>query len=162
MHIRHIYISPAHNYVGHHGKAPGTHSDLEVDQVECVAGKGLRGDRYFNHKPDYKGQITFFDWDHLVRMWDELKVPPQLRDAAATRRNVLVEGIDLNSLIGCEFTLQGIRFMGTEECRPCHWMNRAIHPEAEPWMRGRGGLRARILDDGILRRDGSKPLDQPD
>ena len=54
--IRHIYTSPGHNYRGHHGKAPGAHPILEVEQVECVAGRGLKGDRYFDHKQDYKGQ----------------------------------------------------------------------------------------------------------
>ena len=33
-------------------------------------------------------------------------------------------------------------------------MDGAIHPGAEAWMRGRGGLRARILSDGVLRQGG--------
>jgi hypothetical protein len=52
------------------------------------------------------------------------------------------------------FELQGVRFFGVEECSPCHWMNYAFRDErAETWLRGRGGLRARILTDGILRRE---------
>ena len=35
---------------------------IEVPVVECVAGRGIRGDRYFDFKNDYKGQITFFRW----------------------------------------------------------------------------------------------------
>ncbi len=34
---------------------------------------------------------------------------------------------------------------------PCHWMNTAIAPGAEAALQGRGGLRARILSNGILR-----------
>lgn len=72
---------------------------------------------------------------------------------AATRRNVITCGLELAALIGVEFEIQGVRFAGTEECRPCDWMNGAIHPSAEAWMRGRGGLRARILCAGWLKVD---------
>ncbi len=152
MKILHLYISPGHNYVGHHGKPPGENPIHEVDRVECVAGRGIRGDRFFDYKPDYKGQITFFAWENLERMWKELGLSPEQRDPAATRRNVITGGLDLNVLIGEEFKIQGIRFFGTEECRPCYWMNGAIHPAAEEWMKGRGGLRAKILSDGWLEK----------
>ena len=57
-----------------------------------------------------------------------------------------------NTLVGAEFEVQGVRFAGTEECRPCHWMNQAFGDErVEGWLKGRGGLRARILTDGVLR-----------
>ncbi len=153
MNLRHLFISPGHNYFGHHGQPAGENPITEVEAIQCVAGRGIRGDRFFDWKPDYKGQITFFQWEHLVRMWDELGLPTEQRDPSATRRNVLVEGRDLDTLVGQEFELQGVRFLGTEECRPCYWMNGAIHPEAEAWMRGRGGLRAKILSDGRLQRD---------
>lgn len=150
--IRHLYISPGHNYRGHHGQAPGTHRVLEVDQVECLAGRGLTGDRYLDHQPDFKGQITLFAWEVYDAFCREL----DLKEAAPFkfRRNVITVGLDLDRLIGREFELQGVRFEGTEECRPCHWMNQAFRdPRAEAWLKGRGGLRARILCDGWLRRD---------
>ena len=150
--VRHLFISPGHNYFGHHQKPPGKHPTLEIDEIECVAGRGLLGDRFFDYKPDYKGQITFFAWEVLERLRSELT----LRDAApaAARRNVITEGVDLNTLIGKEFEIQGVRFAGIQECRPCDWMNRAFgHAKAEAWLQGNGGLRARILTDGVLRRD---------
>jgi MOSC domain-containing protein YiiM len=64
---------------------------------------------------------------------------------------VITRGVDLNSLIGAEFEIQGVRFEGVSECSPCHWMNQAFHSEAEQRMKGNGGLRARILADGVLR-----------
>jgi MOSC domain-containing protein YiiM len=152
MQIRHLFISPGHNYRGHHGKPPGEHPILEVDEVECVAGRGLVGDRFFDYKPEFKGQITFFAWEILQRLRAELGLAEAT--PAATRRNVITEGVDLNTLIGEEFELQGVRFAGTEECSPCYWMNRAFgNEETEEWLRGNGGLRARILTDGVLRRD---------
>jgi MOSC domain-containing protein YiiM len=54
-------------------------------------------------------------------------------------------------LIKQEFEVQGIRFLGMEECRPCYWMNGAFAPGAHEFLKGRGGLRAKILTNGRLR-----------
>ena len=151
--IRHLFVSPGHNYFGHHGQPAGTHPVIEVDCLECVSGRGLRGDRFFDFKENYKGQVTFFSAEIFARMREELGLPPTL-SAAGTRRNVITEGVDLLPLIGQEFAIQGVRFAGVEECRPCYWMNIAFHDErTERWLQGKGGLRARILTDGVLRRD---------
>ena len=120
-----------------------------MDKVECVAGRGIRGDRFFDYKEDYKGQITFFSVETFRKLQRELAADNA--DFSATRRNVLLEGADLDALIGKEFEIQGVRFLGTEECKPCYWMNGAVHPRAETWLKNRGGLRARILTDGVLR-----------
>jgi len=148
--VHHLFISDGHNFVGHHGGPPGEHATVAADQIECVAGQGIRGDRYFGGKEDYKGQITFFSLEVFEALRQELK----LREARpeATRRNAFVSGVNLNELVGREFEIQGVRFAGVEECRPCYWMDRALGPGAEEWLKGRGGLRARILTDGVLRR----------
>jgi len=147
--IFHLYISPGHNFKGHHGREPDKFPTIEVPTVECVAGRGLRGDRYFDQEKNYKGQITFFSLD----VFDELCGTLQIEGIcpSSVRRNVFVRGVKLNELIGMDFEVQGIRFHGTEESRPCHWMNRAIGPGAQEFLRGNGGLRARILIDGVLR-----------
>ena len=147
--ICHLYISPGHNFVGHHGREPDTHPMIEVPVIECLAGRGIRGDRYFDFKDDYKGQITFFPLD----VFDELCAALKLHHCspAAARRNVITRGVGLNDLIGQEFEVQGIHFVGIEECRPCYWMDRAFAPGAQEFLKGRGGLRAKILNDGSLR-----------
>ena len=146
--IRHIYISPGHNYFGHHCKPAGNHPVFEVQRAHCLAGRGLEGDRFCAFRENYKGQITFFAWEVyeiLCRECGVQGIPP-----SAFRRNVITQGVDLASLIGKEFELQGIHFAGTDTCAPCYWMNSAFHPEAEHRLQGRGGLRARILSDGWL------------
>ncbi|HEU5246194.1 MAG TPA: hypothetical protein VFU09_03810, partial [Candidatus Udaeobacter sp.] len=60
-------------------------------------------------------------------------------------------GVDLNELIGKEFEVQGVHFYGTQESAPCYWMDRAFAPGAKDFLKGRGGLRAKILCDGELR-----------
>jgi len=149
MEILHLYISAGHNYRGHHGGPPGEHEIIAVDQIRCVAGSGIERDRYFGHEHDFKGQITFF----ADEVYQDLRTQIAGNDVApsAFRRNVITRGLELNELIGKEFAIQGVRFFGTEECRPCYWMDRAFAPGAERAMQGRGGLRARILTDGTLR-----------
>jgi hypothetical protein len=146
--ICHLYISAGHNFFGHHGREPDDFPVAEVSSIECVAGHGIRGDRFFDFQPDYKGQITFFS----LEVFDELCGALELQDCspALLRRNVMTRGADLNALIGRDFEIQGVQFHGTGESRPCYWMNQAISPGAEEFLKGRGGLRARILSDGLL------------
>ena len=148
MEICHLYISGGHNFFGHHGREPDDYASMEVQSIECVAGHGIRHDRFFDYRTDYKGQITFF----ALEVFDELCAALHLenRDPALTRRNVLTRGVDLNGLIGQEFEVQGVRFRGTGECRPCYWMDQALRAGAEQFLQGRGGLRARILTNGSI------------
>ena len=133
---------------------------IEVPVIECVAGRGIRGDRYLDFKNDYKGQITFFS----LEVFDKLCGALQIQDCSPSllRRNVIACGVDLNELIGEDFEIQGTRFHGMEECRPCYWMDRAIAPGAHEFLKGRGGLRAKILSSGKLRSTAQliEPRDQ--
>jgi molybdopterin-guanine dinucleotide biosynthesis protein A len=151
MRIAALNVSPGHNYFGHHGREPGAHAIEEVATVECLAGRGLRGDRFLDYKPNYGGQVTFFAEEVHRELRRRPDTPPH--PAHAYRRNVLTRGADLGALIGREFTVQGIGFQGVAECRPCAWMDRAVTPGTEARLRGQGGLRARVLSDGWLRVD---------
>ncbi len=150
VHIHHIYISPEHNYFGHHGQGAGEYEAVECAEVSCVAGSGIAGDRFFNYKPDYKGQITFFDWAVYLEMLEQYK--PKCFPASAFRRNVIMAGIPLDQLIGKRFRLGGVVFQGSEECKPCYWMDEAVGAGAEAVLKGRGGLRARIVESGLLAK----------
>jgi len=146
--IRQLFISSGHNYFGHLGRMPDDYPLREVSSVECVAGHGLRGDRFFDYRTNYKGQITFFSQE----VFDGLSgaFPKVRKSAGVLRRNVIVSGVDLNALIGETFELQGIRFLGTAHCKPCYWLDIACAPGAEAWLKGNGGLRAQILTSGRL------------
>jgi MOSC domain-containing protein YiiM len=122
---------------------------IEVPMIECVAGRGIRGDRYFDFQDDYKGQITFFSLD----VFEKLCAALSLHDCSpsAARRNVITRRVDLNDLIGKEFEIQGVGFYGTQESAPCYWMDQAFAPGAKEFLKGRGGLRAKILSTGGVR-----------
>jgi MOSC domain-containing protein YiiM len=149
VNVQRLYLAPGHSFFGRHGQPAAVHPVTEVAEVDCVAGRGLRGDRFFDYKENYKGQVTFFARETYEAICRELAVRD--RPPSAFRRNVLTAGVDLNELIGREFEIQGVRFRGTEECRPCYWMEQAFASGAHEFLKGRGGLRAEILSDGVLR-----------
>lgn len=146
-----IWISAGNDFRGHHGGPRGDHGIKRVDEVECVAGMGLRGDRYFGYKPDFKGQVTFFDADAVeavTKQFNRLDL-----SSGEFRRNLIVRGVDLSAWVGKRFRFQGVEFEGSEECKPCYWMDEEVAPGVEDFLKShfRGGLRARILSNGLLR-----------
>ncbi len=147
--ILNLFISPGHNF-GRDKVEPGNYPTLEVNEVHCLAGRGLNGDRYLDHKPDYKGQITFFAYE-IYDMLSE-KLDCRGKSLGVFRRNVITRGIDLNSLVGVDFEIQGVRFKGMQECTPCRWMDYAFCPGSHKALIGNGGLRAKILSDGYLKK----------
>lgn len=169
-----IFISAGHDYWGRQGEGRMQHGIDSVDEVACEAARGLVGDRY--HRTDAPGrdgrgrrdQVTFFDEAvyRAVRERFRLKrLPPTV-----FRRNLLVrghgadgadgaDGAGLDALLGRRFVVQGVMFEGSQECRPCEWMDRTIAPGARAFLDDhfRGGLRARILSGGELRVETPKP-----
>jgi molybdopterin synthase catalytic subunit len=145
-----IWISEGNDFRGRHELGRLEHSIRGVSEVECVAGMGLRGDRYFGYKPDFKGQVTFFDADAVQAVRDRFSRPEI--SSSLFRRNLIVRGVDLAEWVGKRFRFQGVEFEASEECKPCYWMEEAVAPGAEEFLKAdfRGGLRARILSDGVL------------
>jgi MOSC domain-containing protein YiiM len=148
--LLHLYSSPGHNFFGHHGRPAGHSPVLEMDELVCVAGRGIEGDRFFDYKEGYQGQITFFAEEVYMALCQRFMVWD--KEPAVFRRNVITKGTDLNFLIGKRFELQGVKFFGAEHCKPCYWMDRAFHPGTEAALQGQGGLRAQILTSGTLHR----------
>ncbi|MDB4765100.1 MOSC domain-containing protein [Akkermansiaceae bacterium] len=148
--IHHLFISPGHDYFGRHGKGSEDHPITDHEEIELVAGRGTVNDRFFDYEEDYKGQITFFDYAVYEAVKAEFDLPEL--DVSAFRRNAVVSGIDLKALIGQTFKIGELEFEGTQEAKPCYWMDEACAPGVEKFLRGQGGLRCRILKGGTLSR----------
>ena len=108
-----------------------------------------RGDRFYDYKQDYKGQITFFS-DEIFQSL-RAAFPHVQKSPGVLRRNVIVADVDLHALIGGTFELQGVRLRGTGHCKPCFWLDQAFAPGTEAFLQENGGLRAQILTDGWIR-----------
>jgi molybdopterin synthase catalytic subunit len=146
-----IWISPGNDFRGRHGQSRLENGIQSLSAVECVAGMGLLGDRYFGCKPDYKGQVTFLDAATVQAVRERFSQPDL--SSSVFRRNLIVQGVDLSAWVGKKFRFQGIEFEASEECKPCYWMDEAVAPGVEGFLASsfRGGLRARILSDGVLK-----------
>lgn len=148
--VTHLFISPGHNYYGRHGKGSEDHEILDCEEITLVAGRGVENDRFFDYKEDYKGQVTLFDLVTYERVMSEFELPDL--EPSAFRRNVVIKGLDLNDLIGASFRLGGLELSGSEEAKPCYWMDEACAPGVENFLRGSGGLRCRITMGGRLTK----------
>ena len=148
--VTHLYISPGHNYYGRHGKGSEAHEIVDCGEIDLVEGRGVKDDRFFDYKEDYKGQVTLFDHATFDRVKEKFELPEL--EPSAFRRNVVVRGVDLNSLIGKEFLIGEVQLSGSEEAKPCYWMDEACAPGVDEFLRGSGGLRCRILTGGKLAK----------
>ena len=67
------------------------------------------------------------------------------------RRNVVTRGIDLNALVGHEFTVGEVRCRGMRLCEPCTVAQRYAGRPVLRALVHRGGLRADILAGGQIK-----------
>lgn len=120
-------------------------------RVQLVAGKGIEGDRYFGVDGEPSVNVTLVEAEEIERFQRECGVPV---DLSVTGRNFVTRGVRLNALVGREFSIGGVRLLGSELCEPCLTLGQALaNPscgpaEAVKRMLRRGGLRARVLTSG--------------
>ena len=110
--------------------------------------QGLVGDRYGSGSG--KRGVTLIQAEHLPAIAALAGLGAV--EAATLRRNVLVAGIPLVALKGRRFRIGDVLLEGTGDCDPCSRMEAALGPGGYNAMRGHGGLCARILTGGTLRR----------
>jgi MOSC domain-containing protein YiiM len=120
-----------------------------VERVRALAGQGLEGNRYFysdGNAPDGRA-LTLIAAEALEAMERETEIR---LDAAATRRNVLTRGIDVNALVGKRFRIGDVECLGVELCEPCSHLQSLTRPGVIKGLAHRGGLNADILNDGDI------------
>jgi len=124
-----------------------------VESVEAVTAKGLKGDRKFRDpshpkKDTPEREITLIESEavYAVNRDYHLKL-----EAIETRRNILTRGVALNHLVGREFAVGSVRLRGLELCEPCKHVEALTRPGIMRSLVHRGGLRAQILEGGMIR-----------
>ena len=128
---------------------------VSVDRVRAIPGVGLEGDRYANgvgtfskHPQQPDGELTLIQREHIDDFAAQTGVTFSGRDA---RRNIVTSGIDLNALVGREFTIGGVSIRGLRLCEPCNYLAKQTSPEILRGLVHKGGLRAQILNEGEIR-----------
>ena len=126
---------------------------LSVDEVEAIPGKGLIGDRYFYEvgtfsKPQPDRELTLIEIEAIEALKAETGFELAEGDS---RRNIVTRGVPLNHLVGQEFVIGRVRVRGLKLCEPCSHLARLTQSGVLPGLVHRGGLRAQILDEGMIR-----------
>jgi MOSC domain-containing protein YiiM len=127
---------------------------VAVDQVRAVPGQGLEGDRYF------LGRGSLSRWpgpDREVSFIEQETLEAVRRDSGfdlsggRSRRNVVTAGLRLLDLKGRTFRIGTAIFRGVGPCTPCRYLEGLTEPGVFNALKGRGGLRAQVMEEGILR-----------
>ena len=127
---------------------------LAVDEVHAVPGKGLEGDRYysqqgyFSSKPGAERQVTLIELEAIQALQREggITLPP-----GDARRNLVTQGVPLNHLVEKTFKVGDVTLKGIRLCEPCEHLASLTEAKVLPGLVHRGGLRAEILSEGIIR-----------
>ncbi|TML17473.1 MAG: MOSC domain-containing protein [Actinobacteria bacterium] len=127
-----------------HGELPAP-----VERVQARAGCGLEGNRYYwpggDAPPGRAVTLVAAEAMDAVSEEGEISIEP-----AATRRNVLTRGIEINELVGKRFRIGEVECEGVELCEPCSHLESLTQPGAIKALVHRAGLNADILNDGEI------------
>jgi MOSC domain-containing protein YiiM len=127
---------------------------LAVPEVLAVAGKGLEGDRYclgrgsLSRWPGPGRQVTLIEHEALEEVCKKHGID---LDGGLARRNIVTDGVSLGDLNGRKFRIGTALFRGVMLCQPCAYLERKTQVGAFAALKGRGGLRAEVLEGGIIR-----------
>ena len=127
-------------------RAPAEGAAMEpCASAEIRADFGLVGDRYA--RPGTDSQLTLVSAEELGRAAASLGlvIPP-----GATRRNVTIENVILPQQVGARLRLGDVLVEVTGPADPCRLMESCVGPGAREALVGLAGVRARVLEGGVL------------
>lgn len=130
-----------------------------LTEAEIVAGRGMKGDRYYLKEDKDPGQeLTLVEAEQVEQFNTQtgLSIAPH-----ETRRNIVTRGIALNELVGVDFMVGEAEVRGIELCEPCKYMAGILAsrysipshsiPGIVAGLAHRAGLRVKILGSGTVR-----------
>ncbi|QRG09396.1 MOSC domain-containing protein [Xanthobacter dioxanivorans] len=124
--------------------------------ITLVAGRGIEGDRYmlgreegfYSDRPEEGRQITLFEIETLEALRRDAGIDLRPEDH---RRNVTVEGVPLNHLVGRRFRLGETLLEATRLSVPCRHIEEITGKAIFDPLINRSGLNCRILSGGEVR-----------
>ena len=135
--------------------APSANQPMQsVEAIRALPGAGLEGDRYANRsgtysqKDDGSRQVTLIEIEAIEALREEAGID---LPAAEARRNLVTQGVPLNHLVGKTFQVGDVTLRGIRLCEPCEHLAGLTQAGVLPGLIHRGGLRAEILKEGIIR-----------
>lgn len=125
-----------------------------ASEVRAIAGEGLEGDRYqrgtgsFSRWPGAGRAVSLIEGEALDAVFDETGI--DLRPGQS-RRNIVTRGVRLPDLVARRFRVGTAVLRGERLCLPCAYLDRLAGPGVFAALRGRGGLRADVIEGGVIR-----------
>ena len=121
----------------------------EISEIKVLSGKGILGDRHFHDYNNHKGQITLIEKENIDYYNNKYKSKIPYTDF---RRNIVTEGIELNSLVKKEIEIGTIKILPYEICKPCLHLEQMVGGKdiIKEFLR-RGGLRCEVLVSGKVK-----------
>jgi MOSC domain-containing protein YiiM len=125
-------------------------------KVEAVVGSGLVGDRYLAAAGTYSGR-RLADPERAVTLIEREAIVAARAEGGLelgedeTRRNLVTLGVPLNHLVDREFRVGAVRLRGVDLAEPCAYLEGHTRPGVRAALVHRAGLRAEILDGGLVR-----------
>jgi len=120
----------------------------KVNNVEAIAGKGIKGDRYYHDCNEPRKQITLIESENIDYYNKKFNTNFSY---LAFRRNLITKSIQLNDLVGKKLSIGQINVQAHDLCRPCKYLQETLGKDniIKEFLR-RGGLRCEILISGNI------------
>lgn len=132
------------------GLRPARRAALEpADEAVAETDRGLLGD-HAALGVSSRRQVTLIQSEHLPAVAALLGAPGVAPERL--RRNLVVSGINLLALRKRRLRIGAVLLEGTGLCAPCSRMEENLGPGGYNAMRGHGGITARVLEGGVIRR----------
>ena len=137
---------------------------IEHRSIRAIAGKGLEGDRYVLETGFYSDgndgrQLTLIERESLETLKADHGV--ELLPIEC-RRNLMTSGVRLNDLVGKRFRVGDVECQGMRLCPPCNHLEDLTRPGMLRGLVYSGGLRAHVLNDGVISVGDVVQVDDPD
>jgi MOSC domain-containing protein YiiM len=125
-------------------------------ELQFIAGRGIEGDRYsvshetgfHSHKPEDGRQVTLFEMETLETLHRDhgIKLLPEEH-----RRNVTVEGVALNLLVGRRFRVGETILEAIRLSTRCRHIEEILEKAVFGPLTNRSGLNCKIIVGGTVR-----------
>lgn len=127
-----------------------------VDSIDAVAGRGLRGDRYFEGTGTWSGDPDVRDIPRDITLFEAETLDVVARDAgldldpADHRRNVTTRGVALDHLLDKRFRIGSVLCEAVDLCEPCAHLESLTAEGVVSALVHRGGLNAAVIESGTI------------
>ncbi|WP_020529132.1 MOSC domain-containing protein [Flexithrix dorotheae] len=130
------------------GVRPGSRQPVkELEKVMVSEESGLDGDRFKGGKRKNR-QVTLIQEEHLEVVAKILNIDQV--HPALLRRNIVVKGINLLSLMHKNVQIGNVILKVTGNCHPCSRMEENLGEGGYNAMRGHGGITAEVIQGGEI------------